>query len=179
MATFVDLPYVELVKDAPKVVREGLSGTRMYVLPLPDSTDRAVIVELSASGHIMGAWTIVPGNAYRITPNKVRQMPLTENDPKTVRRFCRINGIAFTRIKYVKRNQIVRFEHPHHQGDTGERWIDTNDDPVVIVSCMTTGNPAHEWLILVVEDEEPKTWLEFCAIAMDWDLVKDGTYKLK
>ncbi|MDD3065452.1 MAG: hypothetical protein PHT24_04255 [Endomicrobiaceae bacterium] len=177
MAGFVDQPYPVLMDGAPKIVREGLSGTTTYVLPLPDK-DRGLIVEYNARQEVIGTWPIRNGNAYRITPHKVRRMPLIENDPDFVRRFCRMNNLPLTRIKKVERGERVDFHHPHYQGDNGLRCVKDGEVAVKIVGCHTTGNPEYEWLILAVKGEEPKTWEEFCAIARNWREVQSGEYHL-
>jgi len=166
------------MKGAPKIVREGLSGTKTYVMPLPDCEGCGLIVELNARRAVIGSWTITEGGAYRITPHKVKRLPLIENDPNPVRRFCRLNGIPLTRIQRVARGESVEFLNPHYQGDNGLRKISDSEPPVKIVGCHTTGNPEYEWKILVVKGEEPKTWEDFCVIARNWREVQEGEYRL-
>ncbi len=177
MATFVDQSFEQLMEKAPKVIREGFTGTMTYVVPLPDP-DRGLIVELNSRSQVLGTWVITRGNAYRITPQKVRSLPLIENDPDCVRRFCRLNNIPLTRIYYVARNENVYFEHPHYQGDEGYRCVSESDPSVKITGCHTTGNPSYEWKILVVREEQPKTWAQFCEIAKEWPEVKNNKYHL-
>lgn len=166
------------MEGAPKIVRKGLAKTVTYVFPLPEDKDHGLIIELNAQRRVLGSWTIAKGNAYRITPHRVRRMPLIENDPDTIRRFCRLNGIPLTRIQRVARGEKIEFLHPLCQGDDGLRGIAGNEPPVKIVGCHTTGNPEYEWKILVVEGEEPKTWEAFCTIAQNWTQVKEGEYHL-
>lgn len=60
MATFVDKSFEELLEGAPRVIREGLSGTRTVILPDPDPR-RGVIVEFNSTGRVIGAWPIKRG----------------------------------------------------------------------------------------------------------------------
>lgn len=176
MAQFLDQTFEELVSRAPKLIREGLTGTQTFVVLLPES-DRALIVELNVSGRPIGTWIIRRGNAYRITPGKVVRMPLIRNDQNLVRRFCRLNGIALTRIKYVARNEEVYFGPAHHQGDSNFRSIEKDEPPIALKWVDTVGNPAVVWKILVVRGEEPKTWSEFCQIAKEWPNFGSEPYK--
>lgn len=180
MATFYDATYEEIIEGAPRVIREGLTGTRMYVFLLPDKPGRAVIVELNSTDQPMGQWTIVKGRAYRITPNKVRRMPLIENDPDPIRRFCRMNGLPLTRIVRVERGKKVYFGIHQYKGDSNYRSIGENEPPVVIKGLTTTcSNPPYVWKIMVVDGEEPQTWEEFVKIAREWGEVKSGKFTLE
>jgi len=169
MAHFLDLSFKELIQRAPGAIKEGLTGTKTMVFAHPEDPDRGFIIETNSTGGVLGTWPIVAGNAYRITPQKVRRMPLIERDTKYVRRFCRQNGIALTKIKHVKRGEEVKFSRPRNQGDDGIRMVGENDPPVCLVSVETGNNPSNQWLILVVKGEEPKTWEEMVKIAKKWN----------
>ncbi len=177
MAQFIDLRFEELLAGAPRVIREGLTGTRTMVLPDPDP-NQALILEYNFKGRVIGTWPIKKGWAYRITPKGVRRLPFIERDPDPIRRFCRKNGIALTKIVRCERGEKIFFGPPRCQGETGYRSIRANDPPVVFERCWTTGNPEWVFSILVVRGEEPKTYEQFCAIAQNWESIKSGEYIL-
>lgn len=103
-------------------------------------------------------------------------MPLVDRDPDPVRRFCRKNGIALTKIVRVERGQPVWLGSALWQGDDGNRRVKEGDPALKPVYCECAGG--WQWSILVVKGEEPKTYEEFCAIAQNWDEVKGGSWKL-
>jgi len=179
MAQFFDQTFDELMTGAPKLLRAGLSGTRTYVLPLPGDFDHGVIVETNSQSRILGSWTIAKGAAYRITPQKVQRMPLIQNDPDPIRRFCRLNGLPLTKNTRVEWGEEVYFGPYRHQGDCSFRWIKTGESPIAWKRVLTTQNP--EWVekLLVVKGEEPRTWEEFCIIAREWAVVQDGQLRLE
>ncbi len=178
MAGFLDKTFEELMEQAPRVIREGFTGTRTIVYPDPEKPDKGLIVELNSVGKVIGAWPIKKGRAYRITPQKVISLPLIEQDPDPIRRFCRKNGIALTKIVRCERGEKICFGPPRCQGETGYRSIGINDPPVVFERCWTTGNPEWVFNILVVRGEEPKTYEQFCTIAQNWESVISGQYVL-
>ncbi len=179
MAKFFDLTFEELLDGAPKLIRTGLSGTRTYVFPLPDRPNYGLIVELNAQGKNLGTWTIKKGAAYRITPQKVRRMPLIENDPEPIRRFCRLNGLPLTVITRCERSEQVYFRRHLHQGDSPYRSIKKGEPPVAWKRVVTIENPSWVEKLLVVKGEEPKTWEEFCIIAQEWEVVQSGRFRLE
>ncbi len=174
----IDLPFENLVVGAPKVLRTGMTGTVMFVTPIPEYTDRAMIIELSSTTRVMGAWVIKKGHAYRIGPNRVTCLPLIENDPDPIRRFCRTNALPLTMITYVKRGEEVYFGQAQGQGEKNTLSIGPEEPRVCLKKLWTTGNPALVFKILVVKDEAPKTYAELCGILESWLEIKDGTYIL-
>lgn len=170
MATFLDLTFEELMKNAPKVVRQGFTGTETMVFQHPEYPSLGIIVELNNHQKVLGTWVIKAGNAYRITPGKVLRMPLMKNDPKPIRRFCRSNGIALTRIQYVERDEKIYFGRAHHHGDSNYRSINASEPAVCLKWVDTIENPARVWKILVVKGEEPATYDEFVTMVRDmWE----------
>ena len=118
MAKFFDNSFEELVAGAPKVVRNGLTETRMVVYPDPADAEgrvtQGVIVEYNSTGKVMGTWPIREGRAYRGTPNKVKCLPLIEADNNFPRRFCREKGLSLRLIKEVQRGEEIYFGSPRH-----------------------------------------------------------------
>lgn len=175
---FLDLTFNQLMLDAPKVILEGLSGTKTMVVPDPSDAQKGFIIRKNSRGEILGCWPIRAGRAYRIT-TKVIALPLIENDPNPIRRFCRKNGLPLTMIVRIDRGEQVYFGPALYQGDSNFRSLKEDEPPVALKSLKTTeANPSWVEKILVVKGEEPKTYEEFCAIAQNWQDVKDGRYVL-
>ena len=162
MAQFIDLRFEELVTGAPRVIREGLTGTKTMVLPEPDP-NRALIVEYNGTGRVIGTWPIKKGWAYRITPGKVRRLPFLEKDQNFPRRFCRTEGMALTLIVKATRGE-----------DTGCRYLNgkpviiQEGDPAVIYLLQNYLGAAHNpptrpALVIIEREITAKTYEEFLS----------------
>ncbi len=157
MAIFLDKTFDELVSDGSKVIRRGLSGTRMIVYPDPEFSTKGTIVEYNSTGMVMGVWPIVAGRAYRITPNKVLRMPLIENDTNPVRRLARTLGWPLTKIKYLEGEESFTYP-PRCQGDDGVYHLPEGEN-VVVMALWTNGNPDWETYVFVRKGSAP-SWEE-------------------
>ena len=154
MAIFLDKNFLELIQDAPKRIRSGMSGTEMWVFPAPDFPGRGIIVEWNSRGRVIGHWEIREGWDFRITPNKVKELPPKEEDPNVLRRYFRLRGIPLNRIIKIKK------------GDKSPK-----ETPLGYITPGGEENEIHQsrhkdsrWVLFVVKGQEPKTISEVKGI---------------
>lgn len=143
MASFSDLTFDEIVslgEDA--TLRKGQTGTEMVLEKDPLRHGGWKIFEYNSKNRIIGNWIIRPGFAYRITPGKVKELPLIENDPDAARRLARLLGWSLRNIVALGPGEEFKYR-PRAQGDNGKYSLPDGVN-ISVQSFWTCENPEYQ-----------------------------------